>query len=72
MPNFRQLKKIFVVANGSDLGSIPVVRKEDECLGLVDGLKRVNGICRTIVHTPDFLGARRGCLCAMSRDWSLL
>lgn len=46
--------------------------KKMKCLGLVDRLKRVNGICRTMVHTPDSLGACRRCLCAMSRDWPLL
>lgn len=42
------------------------------CLDLVDGHGRVDGICRSIVHTLASLGARRRCLCAMPRDCSLL
>lgn len=66
----------FVVSNGSGLGPIPVVkmRKEDEVseVDLVDGHGRMDGICRSVVHTLDSLGACRRCLCVIPRDCSLL
>lgn len=34
-----------------------------KCLDLVDRHRRVDGICKSIVHTLDSLGARRRCLC---------
>lgn len=64
----------YVVANGSGLGPIPVVRmrKEDDVSGF-GGLARKGGWNMQVHwYTLASLGAHRRCLCAMPRDCSLL
>jgi len=62
----------FVAADSSGLGPLPVVgmRKEDEVSGLGGRARRVDGICGSIAHTLDSLGACGRCLCVTPRDRS--